>query len=56
MAKLFDSVRYLKGVGEARARTFANLGITTLYDLISYFPRSYEDRSRIAPISQSFSV
>ena len=52
MAKLFDSVRYLKGVGEARARTFANLGITTLYDLISYFPRSYEDRSRIAPISQ----
>ena len=52
MAKLFDSVRYLKGVGEARARTFANLGITTLYDLISYFPRSYEDRSRIAPISE----
>ena len=52
MAKLFDSVRYLKGVGEARARTFANLGITTLYDLISYFPRTYEDRSRILPIAE----
>ena len=52
MAKLFDSVRYLKGVGEARAKTFAGLGITTLYDLISYFPRAYEDRSRILPISE----
>ncbi len=40
MARLFDSVRYLKGVGEARAKTFANLGISTLYDLISYFPRA----------------
>ena len=52
MAKLFDSVRYLKGVGEARAKTFAALGITTLYDLISYFPRTYEDRSRILPIAE----
>ena len=52
MAKLFDSVRYLKGVGEARAKTLANLGITTLYDLISYFPRAYEDRSRILPIAE----
>ena len=52
MARLFESVRYLKGVGDARAKTFANLGITTLYDLISYFPRAYEDRSRILPISE----
>ena len=52
MARLFDSVRYLKGVGEARAKTFANLGISTLYDLISYFPRAYEDRSRIVPIAE----
>ena len=52
MARLFDSVRYLKGVGEARAKTFASLGISTLYDLISYFPRAYEDRSRIVPIAE----
>ena len=52
MARLFDSVRYLKGVGEARAKTFASLGIHTLYDLISYFPRAYEDRSRILPIAE----
>ena len=52
MARLFESVRYLKGVGEARAKTFAALGIETLYDLISYFPRTYEDRSRIRPIAE----
>ena len=52
MAKLFESVRYLKGVGEARAKLFASMGITTLYDLISYFPRAYEDRTRIVPISE----
>ena len=52
MARLFDSVRYLKGVGEARAKVFASMGIFTLYDLISYFPRTYEDRTRIVPISE----
>ncbi len=52
MAQLFDSVRYLKGVGEARAKQLHGLGIDTLYDLISYFPRAYEDRSRMVTISQ----
>ena len=52
MSRLFDSVRYLKGVGEARAKLFASMGISTLYDLISYFPRAYEDRTRIVPISE----
>ena len=52
MAQLFDSVRYLKGVGEARAKTFASMGITTLYDLLSFFPRAYEDRSHIVPVSE----
>ncbi len=50
MADLFDSVRYLKGVGEARAKLFAGLGIYTLYDLIAYFPRTYEDRTQLVSI------
>ena len=50
--QLFDSVRYLKGVGEARAKQLHNLGIDTLYDLIAYFPRAYEDRSRMIPIAE----
>ena len=44
---LYDGVRYLKGIGEARAKLLEKLEITTVYDLISYFPRGYEDRSVI---------
>ena len=38
-------VRYLKGVGEARAKAMARLGIYTLRDLVLFFPRAYEDRT-----------
>ena len=32
------------GVGEARAKALARLGLRTAGDLVGYFPRSYEDR------------
>ena len=51
MASLFESVRYLRGVGETRAKLFASVGIVTLYDLICWFPRAYEDRSRLIPVA-----
>ncbi len=34
-------VQYLKGVGPARAKTFAQLGVKTVGDLLEYFPRSW---------------
>jgi len=37
-------VRYVRGIGEARAKGLRRLGVETLRDLISYFPRAYEDR------------
>ena len=37
-------VRYIKGIGEQRAKSLQKLGITNLRELISYFPRAYEDR------------
>lgn len=37
------SVQYLKGVGEKRAQDLAALGITTVNDLMSYYPFRYED-------------
>ena len=52
MAFLTDPVTVLKGVGPARAKQFAALGIETLEDLICHFPRGYEDRTRILTISQ----
>ncbi len=44
MADLQTDVRYIKGIGEQRAKALGKLHIATLRDLISYFPRSYEDR------------
>ena len=47
---LYTSVRYIKGVGEAREKLMVKLGICTLYDLVSFFPRGYEDRTQFKKI------
>jgi ATP-dependent DNA helicase RecG len=53
MATLSDtSVQYLKGVGPARAKLFANLGVHSVEDLLYLFPRRYEDRRKLTPISE----
>ena len=52
MADLGTNVRYIKGIGEARAAALEKLGITTLGDLIAYFPRGYEDRTAVRPIRE----
>ena len=36
----------IKGVGPNRVTLLKNLGIETLEDLITFFPREYEDRSK----------
>ena len=50
MAELGTDVRYIKGIGEQRALSLNKLGIYTLRDLVTYFPRAYDDRSVIKPI------
>ena len=52
MADMSTDVRYVKGVGETRAKALEKLGIRTLGDLLSYYPRRWEDRSQIFPIRQ----
>lgn len=52
MADLQTDVRYIKGVGETRAAALARLGIHTLRDLITFFPRGYEDRTLMRPIRE----
>ena len=49
--ELLQSVRVLRGMGEKRAKSMEKLEIRTLFDLISYFPRDYEDRTQIKAIS-----
>ncbi len=43
---LNKDVKYIKGVGPNRVKLLNKLGIYTLKDLITYYPRTYEDRSK----------
>ena len=43
---LSKEIKYVKGVGPNRAELLNKLGIYTLEDLITYYPRTYEDRSK----------
>lgn len=52
MADLQTDVRYIKGIGEQRAKALSRLKIFTLRDLISYFPRRYEDRTQTCRIAE----
>ncbi len=47
---LASEVKYLKGVGPARAEILAARGIRTVEDLLYYTPFRYEDRTRITRI------
>ncbi|MDD4715490.1 MAG: hypothetical protein PHT34_02930, partial [Oscillospiraceae bacterium] len=49
--QLESSVRFIKGIGAEKAKTLSKLGIQTVYDLISYFPQRYEDRTQFKSIS-----
>lgn len=53
MAELTTDVRYIKGVGEKKAQALNKLGIFSLYDLVSYFPRKYDDRSSYRLIAET---
>lgn len=44
------SVQFLKGVGPARKKILANLGVESVGDLMYLFPRRYEDRTHLTPI------
>ena len=43
--ELLDAVGALPGVGPKKTEALARLGIVTLLDLLSYYPRSYIDQS-----------
>ena len=53
MITLSTEVRYIKGVGEDRAKILANKGILTAEDLLYYIPFRYEDRRQIKKIGQA---
>ncbi len=50
--RLTDSVQYIKGVGPALAQKFLRLGIQTVEDLISFYPRRYQDWTKVTPMEE----
>ena len=52
MPEFGTELRCVKGVGEARARAFGRLGVHDLAGLVSFFPRAYEDRTRLVRIAE----
>lgn len=49
---LGKDVKFIKGVGPNRVQLLNKLGIFTLKDLITYYPRTYEDRSKPKNIAE----
>ncbi len=49
---LTSPVTELKGVGSKKADLLKKLNISTLYDLVSHYPRAYQDRTNVRRISE----
>lgn len=50
MSDLNKEIKYVKGIGPKRANKLNKLGIFTVFDLVYYFPRQYEDRNNLKKI------
>lgn len=50
--KLEDGINKLKNIGEKRRMLLNKLDIFTVKDLLEYYPRDYEDRSKITPVGE----
>ena len=55
MTDCTNDIRSLRGIGEKKAQAFNRLGVFSLFDLLSFFPRRYEDRSVIKAIANTVS-
>ena len=49
---LSSSVEQIKGVGPETAKKLSKLGVETIYDLLTFWPRRYDDYSQVLDIAQ----
>lgn len=47
-------VTQIRGIGPYAARKLKGLGVLTVGDILTYYPRAYEDRSVIEPLTTAF--
>jgi len=49
---LYAGLQAINGIGPRNAKYFSKLGIETIYDLLRFFPRKYQDFSQLKTINQ----
>ena len=48
---IYADIRSIKGIGDKNYKYFEKLGIGNIYDLLRYYPRRYQDYSKLKTIS-----
>ena len=48
-----DSIRNIKGVGQKAESLYAKLGIYTIGDLLTHYPRQYDVYKPVQPVSEA---
>ena len=49
---LNESISVLNGIGQKRAELFRTLGVFTVSDLLTFYPRGYEDRTKLKKLAE----
>ena len=49
---LNESISVLDGLGQKRAELFRTLGVFTVSDLLTFYPRGYEDRTKLKKLAE----
>ncbi len=52
MRMLNENITALRGIGQKRADLFRTLGLYSVKDLLHYYPRDYEDRTKFKKIAE----
>ena len=47
-----DALERVKGIGPKKGAALRRLGLSTAYDLLTYYPRAYIDQSRRTPLAE----
>lgn len=54
-SEIKNSISALSGIGPRNAKLFANMNIFTVGDLLQFYPRTYEDRTKKITLDQALS-
>ena len=49
---LYADIQSIIGIGQKNSKLYYKLGINTVYDLLRYYPRRYQDYSHLKPINK----